>query len=81
MLDVADPAKVARADAMLAIKEAFGVRGFPCVILFGPDGREIQRWKGYVTGRGRSQSEQIRHAVEGHEAVIFESERRRTGVS
>ena len=77
MLDVADPAKVARADAMVAIKKAFGVRGFPCVILFGPDGQEIQRWKGYVTGRGRSQSEQIRHAVEGHEAVIFESERRR----
>lgn len=76
-LDVADPAKVARADAMVAIKKAFGVRGFPCVILFGPDGREIQRWKGYVTGRGRSQSEQIRHAVEGHEAVLFESERRR----
>lgn len=76
-LDVADPAKVARADAMVAIKKAFGVRGFPCVILFGPDGREIQRWKGYVTGRGRSQSEQIRHAVEGHEAVLYESERRR----
>ena len=76
-LDVADPAKVARADALVAIKKAFGVGGFPCVILFGPDGREIQRWKGYVTGRGRSQSEQIRQAVEGHEAVLFESERRR----
>jgi len=79
-LDLNDPAKIARTDAMTAIKKAFRVKGFPCAILLGPDGKEINRWSGYVSGRGLSQYQQIRQAVEGHEAVIFEAERRRAGL-
>ena len=76
-LDLSHPALIARADAMAAFKKAFKVRGFPCVILLGPDGKEINRWSGYVGGRGAAYREKIRQAVEGHEAVLFESERRR----
>lgn len=77
-LDLQDPTKIARMDAMTAFKKAFKVRGFPCVILCGPDGKEIRRWTGYATGRGLQFSQQIRQAVEGHEAVLFAAERRRT---
>jgi hypothetical protein len=76
-LDLQDPTKIARIDAMAAIKKAFKVRGFPCVILFGPDGREINRWTGFVSGRGQWYQQQIKQAVEGHEQVLFASERRR----
>jgi hypothetical protein len=80
-LDLNDPAKMARLDAMAAFKKAFRVRGFPCVILFGPDGREINRWSGYVTGRGPGYHQQIKQAVEGHEAVLFATERRRESLA
>jgi hypothetical protein len=76
-LDLNDPAKIARLDALNAIKKAFKVRGFPTVILFGPDGQEINRWTGFITGRGPWLQQQIKQAVEGHEAVIFATERRR----
>ena len=76
-LDLNDPAKIARLDALAAIKKAFKVRGFPTVILFGPDGQEINRWTGFITGRGPWLQQQIKQAVEGHEAVIFAAERRR----
>lgn len=77
-LDLNDPAKIARLDALAAIKKAFKVRGFPTVILFGPDGQEINRWTGFITGRGPWLQQQIKQAVDGHEAVIFATERRRT---
>jgi hypothetical protein len=77
-LDLNDSSKMARLDALAAIRKAFKVRGFPTLILFGPDGREINRWSGFVTGRGTWLQQQIRQAVEGHEAVIFETERRRS---
>lgn len=76
-LDLQDPTRIARMDAMAAFKKAFKVRGFPCVILCGPDGKEIRRWTGYSTGRGLQFGQQIRQAVEGHEAVLFAAERRR----
>jgi hypothetical protein len=76
-LDLNDPTKMARLDALTAIKKAFKVRGFPTVILFGPDGQEINRWTGFITGRGHWLQQQIKQAVEGHEAVIFATERRR----
>lgn len=76
-LDLKDPSKIARLDAMEAFKKSFKVRGFPCVILCGPDGKEIRRWTGYATGRGQAVGQQICQAVEGHEAVLFAAERRR----
>ena len=76
-LDLNDPSKIARLDALAAIKKAFKVRGFPTLVLFGPDGREINRWSGFVTGRGVWLQQQIKQAVEGHEAVVFAAERRR----
>lgn|GEM_PF-980686 len=76
-LDLNDPALLARGDALASIKKAFRVRGFPCVILLGPDGKEIDRWNGYLTGRGAGYLQRLRQAVEGHEAVLFETERRR----
>lgn len=80
-LDLQDPSKIARIDALAAIKKAFKVRGFPCVILFGPDGREINRWSGFTTGRGRWLQQQIKQAVDGHEAQLFATERRRASLA
>lgn len=64
-------------DALAEVKKKFKVRGFPTVILFGPDGKEIRRWTGYAQGRGLAVYQQIKQAVDGHEAVLFETERRR----
>jgi hypothetical protein len=69
--------ELARENAMAAFKQWFKVRGYPTVILLGPDGKEINRWVGYRSGHASAYVQQLVRAVEGHEAVLFETERRR----
>ncbi len=71
------PEEIKRADAMKAIKEALKVRGYPTVILFGPDGVEIDRWSGFNSSRKRAYFERLRQAVEGHNHVLNEVTARR----
>jgi hypothetical protein len=73
--------ELAREDAMAAFKQTFKVRGCPTAVLFGPDGKEIDRWVGYRSGHGSAYFQKLARAVEGHEAVIFQSERRREKLS
>lgn len=77
------PRELARQDALEQFKERLKVRGFPTAILFGPDGKEIRRWSGYYIdqktrkGNGPSYLQQLQRAVLGHEAVLYQEERRR----
>ncbi len=64
-------------EALESVKKAFKVRGFPTVILFGPDEKEITRWAGFRSGRGPTYFQNLKAAVDGHEAMLFAGERRR----
>lgn len=63
--------------ALENIKKHFKVRGFPTVILLGPDEKEIARWTGYRSGRAATYFQNLKMAVDGYEAVLFATERRR----
>jgi hypothetical protein len=78
-----DGPELDREKALKHCKEALDVHGFPTVILFAPDGHELNRWTGYAVdaktgkGRGGKYFDEIKEAVLSHEAVLFEAERRR----
>jgi hypothetical protein len=76
--------EVAHDEALALCKQRLKVHGFPTAILFGPDGKEITRWNGYATdqksGKGRAPArylQNLKQAVLGYEAVLFQSQRRR----
>ncbi|MGI8603609.1 MAG: hypothetical protein ACR2OZ_11510 [Verrucomicrobiales bacterium] len=80
-------AEIKREEALKQMKERLNVRGFPTVILFGPDGKEINRWGGYAldpkTGKGRAPHylKDLKEAVLDHEAGLFATQRRREKLS
>ncbi len=71
-----DQQKAARLDAMAHCRKSLGIKGFPTVILFGPDGKEITRFSGYQIKQPRRASwypekyfQRIKEAVAGELAA------------
>ncbi len=76
-LDQNNPAAIARLEARESLKRSLNVRGYPAIILFGPDGRETRRWKGYVPGRPWHFFQDVKNSTLGAIAGHAESLKRR----